>query len=258
MYPHVERELPRSMRRRHASGSLEFTAPARADGCAPEPHLIADFWLVKSSGAAARTAAPRRPPAPQQPRARHASPINAARRRPMADAPTAEEMAAAAAALGAVGAGGTKRPRSPLDDEEEEEDDESVEGPSLSELEAAADSAMYSEQTKICQAVKVESGAPVIYPYHRVRRIMKAEDQVQALLEKRQPLALGREAPRVMAKACELFTRSLSARAWAGAHRKGRKCLRRRDVGNAIVRHSEFDFLIDVRPTAEDGAQDIA
>jgi len=177
----------------------------------------------------------------------------------MADAaPTAEDMAAAAAALGAVGAVGTKRPRSPLDEEEEEEDDESVEGPSLSELEAAADSAMYAEQTKICQAVKVESGAPVIYPYHRVRRIMKAEDQVQALLEKRQPLALGREAPRVMAKACELFTRSLSARAWAGAHRKGRKCLRRRDVGNAIVRHSEFDFLIDVRPTAEDGAQDIA
>jgi histone H3/H4 len=178
----------------------------------------------------------------------------------MADAaPTAEDMAAAAAAaaLGAV-SGGTKRPRSPLDEEEEEEDDESVEGPSLSELEAAADSAMYAEQTKICQAVKVESGAPVIYPYHRVRRIMKAEDQVQALLEKRQPLALGREAPRVMAKACELFTRSLSARAWAGAHRKGRKCLRRRDVGNAIVRHSEFDFLIDVRPTAEDGAQDIA
>ena len=155
-------------------------------------------------------------------------------------------------------AGGTKRPRSPDMEEEEEDDDESVEGPSLSELEAAADSAMYSEQTKICQSVKVESGAPVIYPYHRVRRIMKAEDQVQALLEKRQPLALGREAPRVMAKACELFTRSLSARAWAGAHRKGRKCLRRRDVGNAIVRHSEFDFLIDVRPTAEDGAQDIA
>ena len=47
----------------------------------------------------------------------------------------------------------------------------------------------------------------MIYPYHRVRRIMKAEDQVQALLEKRQPFALGREAPRVMAKACELFTR---------------------------------------------------
>ena len=197
-----------------------------------------------------RAAAPRRPAPPQQPKK--------ARARAMADAPTAEEMAAAAAALGAVGAVGTKRPRSPIDEEEEEEDDESVEGPSLSELEAAADSAMYAEQTKICQAVKVESGAPVIYPYHRVRRIMKAEDQVQALLEKRQPLALGREAPRVMAKACELFTRSLSARAWAGAHRKGRKCLRRRDVGNAIVRHSEFDFLIDVRPTAEDGAQDIA
>ena len=63
----------------------------------------------------------------------------------MADAaPTAEDMAAAAAAaaLGAV-SGGAKRPRSPLDEEEEEEDDESVEGPSLSELEAAADSAMY-------------------------------------------------------------------------------------------------------------------
>ena len=63
----------------------------------------------------------------------------------MADAaPTAEDMAAAAAAaaLGAV-SGGAKRPRSPDMEEEEEEDDESVEGPSLSELEAAADSAMY-------------------------------------------------------------------------------------------------------------------
>ena len=206
-----------------------------------------------------------RPNGPAPPPARHsrpararASPIKAARRSPMADAaPTAEDMAAAAAALGAVSAA-RSGPAPPDMEEEEEEDDESVEGPSLSELEAAADSAMYAEQTKICQAVKVESGAPVIYPYHRVRRIMKAEDQVQALLEKRQPLALGREAPRVMAKACELFTRSLSARAWAGAHRKGRKCLRRRDVGNAIVRHSEFDFLIDVRPTAEDGAQDNA
>ena len=66
----------------------------------------------------------------------------------MADAPTAEDMAAAAAALGAV-AGGTKRPRSPLDDEEEEEDDESVEGPSLSELEAAADSAMYASRAEL-------------------------------------------------------------------------------------------------------------
>ena len=75
----------------------------------------------------------------------------------MADAPTAEEMAAAAAALGAVGAGGSKRPRSPLDDEEEEEEDESVEGPSLSELEAAADSAM--------------SGAPRGTLNHRGRRV---------------------------------------------------------------------------------------
>ena len=75
----------------------------------------------------------------------------------MADAPTAEEMAAAAAALGAVGAGGTKRPRSPLDDDDEEEDDESVEGPSLSELEAAADSAM--------------SGAPRGTLNHRGRRV---------------------------------------------------------------------------------------
>ena len=74
----------------------------------------------------------------------------------MADAPTAEEMAAAAAALGAVG-GGTKRPRSPLDDDEDEEDDESVEGPSLSELEAAADSAM--------------SGAPRGTLNHRGRRV---------------------------------------------------------------------------------------
>ena len=179
------------MCRRYASGSLEFTAPARADGGAPEPHLIADFWLVLSCAAAAQSAAPAAPRPAPPPRARHASP-RAARRSPMADAgaPTAEDMAAAAAALGAVGAVGTKRPRSPLDEEEEEEDDESVEGPSLSELEAAADSAMYAEQTKICQAVKVESGAPVIYPYHRVRRIMKAEDQVQALLEKRQPFVV--------------------------------------------------------------------
>jgi hypothetical protein len=100
------------------------------------------LWLVKSCAAAAQTrspAAPRRRPAP--PARRHSSPIKAARA--MADAaPTAEDMAAAAAALGAV-SGGTKRPRSPLDEEEEEEDDESVEGPSLSELEAAADSAMH-------------------------------------------------------------------------------------------------------------------
>ena len=77
----------------------------------------------------------------------------------MADAaPTAEDMAAAAAAaaLGAV-SGGAKRPRSPLDEEEEEEDDESVEGPSLSELEAAADSAMY--------------GAPSGTLNHRGRRV---------------------------------------------------------------------------------------
>ena len=59
-----------------------------------------------------------------------------------------------------------------------------------------------------------------------------------------------------MAKACELFTRPYR-QGRGRAHRKGRKCLRRRDVGNAIVRHSEFD-LIDVRPTAEDGARDIA
>ena len=77
----------------------------------------------------------------------------------MADAaPTAEDMAAAAAAaaLGAV-SGGAKRPRSPDMEEEEEEDDESVEGPSLSELEAAADSAMY--------------GAPCGTLNHRGRRV---------------------------------------------------------------------------------------
>lgn len=159
-----------------------------------------------------------------------------------------------ALALAALGGAGRKRARS--DDELDEDDLEEDTGPPLAELEEKADAAMYADQLAVCTEVKVESGAPVIYPYHRVRRIMKAEDQVQAILEKRQPLALGREAPRVMAKACELFTRSLSARAWAGAQRKGRKCLRRRDVGNAIQRCSELDFLIDVAPSAEDGARE--
>ena len=61
-----------------------------------------------------------------------------------------------------------------------------------------------------------------------------------------------------MAPACELFTRSLSARAWAGAHRKGGKCLRRHDVGNAIAAHSEFPLPDRRAADGEDGAQDVA
>lgn len=84
-------------------------------------------------------------------------------------------------------------------------------------------------------------------PLARIKKIMKMEDEVQALLGGRRCM-VSSEAPVVFAKACEIFILELTARAWLETEDNKRRTLQRSDVSNAVAKTDMYDFLIDVVP----------
>eukprot|EP00887_Chlorella_sp_A99_P006241 scaffold3.g6241.t1 len=64
----------------------------------------------------------------------------------------------------------------------------------------------------------------------------------------------GGAAPVVFAKACELFIRELSLRAWGVGQERNHRTVSRADMAAAITRTEVFDFLVDVVPREDGGA----
>lgn len=56
------------------------------------------------------------------------------------------------------------------------------------------------------------------------------------------------EAPLIMSKACELFIKEVTARAWQHTERNRRRTLQKQDVHAAVGESEDFDFLIDIVP----------
>ena len=59
---------------------------------------------------------------------------------------------------------------------------------------------------------------------------------------------ISQEAPILFAKACEIFIRELTLRAWLQTEENKRKTLQRNDIAAAISKTDMFDFLIDIVP----------
>jgi nuclear transcription factor Y gamma len=56
------------------------------------------------------------------------------------------------------------------------------------------------------------------------------------------------EAPVLMSKACELFIKDLTHRAWSHTERNRRRTLQRQDLHAAVGESEVYDFLIDIVP----------
>merc|ERR1719238_2567746 len=76
-------------------------------------------------------------------------------------------------------------------------------------------------------------------PLARIKKIMKADKDVKMISQ---------EAPVLFAKACEIFIRELTLRAWLQTEENKRKTLQRNDIAAAISKTDMFDFLIDIVP----------
>src|SRR3990167_6308670 len=59
---------------------------------------------------------------------------------------------------------------------------------------------------------------------------------------------ISQEAPVLFVKACEIFIRELTLRAWLQTEENKRKTLQRNDIAAAISKTDVFDFLIDIVP----------
>mmetsp|Transcript_632 Transcript_632/g.950 ORF Transcript_632/g.950 Transcript_632/m.950 type:complete len:200 (-) Transcript_632:15-614(-) len=76
-------------------------------------------------------------------------------------------------------------------------------------------------------------------PLARIKKIMKADKDVKMISQ---------EAPILFAKACEIFIRELTLRAWLQTEENKRKTLQRNDIAAAISKTDMYDFLIDIVP----------
>jgi len=99
-------------------------------------------------------------------------------------------------------------------------------------------------------------------PLARIKKIMKSEEFILQELEREKIQQVGSssgdkpqvkfmisgEAPLLMSKACELFVKELSTRAWLHTERNRRRTLQRQDVHAAVGESEVFDFLIDLVP----------
>ncbi|KAL3311111.1 hypothetical protein Ciccas_010314 [Cichlidogyrus casuarinus] len=83
-------------------------------------------------------------------------------------------------------------------------------------------------------------------PLARIKKIMKLDDDVK-------PMMISAEAPILFAKACEVFIRELTLRAWIHTEQNRRRTLQRNDISMAISDNDtdQFDFLIDIVPREE-------
>jgi nuclear transcription factor Y gamma len=59
---------------------------------------------------------------------------------------------------------------------------------------------------------------------------------------------ISQEAPVLFAKACEIFVKELTLRAWLHTEENKRKTLQRNDIAAAVSKTDPFDFLIDIVP----------
>jgi nuclear transcription factor Y gamma len=79
-------------------------------------------------------------------------------------------------------------------------------------------------------------------PLMRIKKIMKADEQVNNISAETLPL---------FAKACEMFIMQLTIRSWANAEFNKRKTLQKCDIASAIANTDVFDFLIDIAPNED-------
>lgn len=100
-------------------------------------------------------------------------------------------------------------------------------------------------------------------PLARIKKIMKTDKDVKVLKYFRFDFyflwffflvyisysqMISQEAPVLFAKACEIFIRELTLRAWMQTEENKRKTLQRNDIAAAISKTDMFDFLIDIVP----------
>jgi len=76
-------------------------------------------------------------------------------------------------------------------------------------------------------------------PLARIKKIMKSDEEVRMI---------SAEAPVLFAKACELFIRELTLRAWIHTEENKRRTLQKTDIATAIQKCDIYDFLIDIVP----------
>lgn len=79
-------------------------------------------------------------------------------------------------------------------------------------------------------------------PLARIKKIMKMDEDVKMI---------SAEAPVLFAKAAEIFINELTLRSWVHAEDNRRRTLQRNDIGMAISKYDQFDFLIDIVPREE-------
>ncbi|KAJ1267664.1 hypothetical protein BS78_07G074700 [Paspalum vaginatum] len=73
-------------------------------------------------------------------------------------------------------------------------------------------------------------------PLARIKRIVKAEAEVPRI---------GGDVPLLLAKACEMFIKELTLRAWLHTEDNKRRTLQKKDVTAALASTDVFDFLVD-------------
>ena len=101
-----------------------------------------------------------------------------------------------------------------------------------------------------------------VLPLARIKKIMKSEEGILSDLEKEKAVSgdpssvssggqrfmIAGEAPVLLGKACELFVREVTMRAWRHTERNRRRTLQRQDVHAAVGESEVYDFLIDIVP----------
>ncbi|XP_057431654.1 nuclear transcription factor Y subunit C-2-like [Lotus japonicus] len=85
-------------------------------------------------------------------------------------------------------------------------------------------------------------------PLARIKKIMKADDEVKMIAA---------EAPILLSKACEMFIKELTTRAWVNAEENKRRTLLKSDFASAISRTDVYDFLVDIVPRNETMEHDV-
>mmetsp|Transcript_42456 Transcript_42456/g.128834 ORF Transcript_42456/g.128834 Transcript_42456/m.128834 type:complete len:279 (-) Transcript_42456:2366-3202(-) len=102
-----------------------------------------------------------------------------------------------------------------------------------------------------------------VLPLARIKKIMKSEEGILSDMEKEksgsggepasassggQRFMIAGEAPVLLGKACELFVREVTMRAWRHTERNRRRTLQKQDVHAAVGESEVYDFLIDIVP----------
>lgn len=79
------------------------------------------------------------------------------------------------------------------------------------------------------------------FPLARVKKVMRLDPLTNRTM-------LSQDAPLVMAKVAELFTKDITDKAWAQTKAAGRRTLQRADISAAALSNEKFDFLVDLLP----------